>query len=578
MSLSQRVEEDGFQLKVITKKDGEEMGKLNYIIESLLGSGSGAVKSEVYKGRVKFSYLGEEQDERETLSTPEGRRACGIWWGAGGAVDCPALPQFVAIKMILPAHKEDKKHEGWRRWLVQEEKKQHFYTLQKWAEIKEDDEPRRILNFFDAFSLENPFREFFVLEYCSKGDVYTCYGGKKMSQTEIKILYRECVEAINVCHNMGICHRDIKPENFLVDDKGSIKLADFGFATLFKEPDGEMIELRSHRGTPLFVSPEVAALKSENFYPSDQNPTKNWYRGDKADIWSLGIFLYEISNGIGYALDDKGRRGASGACSRPLPKDWETAMSRRTGRMYYVNYKTSQSTYDRDDPMIPDNVPASGVKRNPIHISEDILKDPCTTLDWPTEDKDKYKKLLQLLLDLNPEKRPTTSDILDYEELWSSRASEEQFVMTPAAAREARLEYILDSIYGNARDAMDARNASDRAEWAGLGEEEFAFLAGIEGWEPEPEPQIALPKTKSIGSTQGGGGGCHYLRRSFDCISKQEIINESKAWERFIKADPNKKSKRKKSKRRKSKKRQSKRRKSRKRKTRKRKSRGSRKR
>ena len=42
---------------------------------------------------------------------------------------------------------------------------------------------------------------------------------------------------------------------------------------------------------------------------------------------------------------------------RPLPKDWETAMSRTTGRMYYVNHKTLQSTFDRDDPMIPDNVP-----------------------------------------------------------------------------------------------------------------------------------------------------------------------------------------------------------------------------
>ena len=539
MSLSQRVKEEGFQLKVINMKDGEKMGELNYIIENLLGSGGGAGKSEVYKGRVKFSYLGKKQDERETLSTPEGRRACGIWWGEGVAVDCPAPPQFVAIKINERAREEDKTHEDWRRQLVQEEKKQHSYTLQKWSEIKEDDEPRRILNFFDAFSLENPFREFFVLEYCSNGDVFKYYKGKKMSQTEIKILYRECVEAINVCHNMGICHRDIKPENFLVDDKKRIKLADFGFATLFKGPDGEMIELTSYRGTPLFVSPEVAA-QSKKFYPSDRNPPKSWYRGDKADIWSLGIFLYEISNGIGSALDDKGRRGVSEACSRPLPKDWTEVMSRSTGQMYYYNTKTKQSTYDRDDPMIPDNV-----DRNPIHISDDILKDPCTTLDWPTEDKDKYTNLLQLLLDLNPEKRPTTSDILDCEDLWSSRASASK----PEAERSmAQVNSLLKENYYYLLARDSNADSAGRLSSSGMEPEP----------EPQPQPQIALPETKSSESTQGGGGGCHYLRRSFDYISKQEIINESKAWERFIKSDPNKKSKRRKYKKRKSKKRKSK--------------------
>ena len=37
----------------------------------------------------------------------------------------------------------------------------------------------------------------------------------------------------------------------------------------------------------------------------------------------------------------------------PLPEGWTTQTSRSTGRMYYVNHSTGQSTFDRNDPMIP---------------------------------------------------------------------------------------------------------------------------------------------------------------------------------------------------------------------------------
>ena len=58
---------------------------------------------------------------------------------------------------------------------------------------------------------------------------------------------------------------------------------------------------------------------------------------------------------------------------RPLPKDWETAMSRSTGRMYYVNHKTSQSTFDRDDPMIPDNVPEPEPAPAPVNRARQLF-------------------------------------------------------------------------------------------------------------------------------------------------------------------------------------------------------------
>jgi len=47
------------------------------------------------------------------------------------------------------------------------------------------------------------------------------------------------IDAIQYCHSLGIIHRDIKPENLLIKSKElgiySIKIADFGLATLLRE-------------------------------------------------------------------------------------------------------------------------------------------------------------------------------------------------------------------------------------------------------------------------------------------------------------------------------------------------------
>lgn len=85
--------------------------------------------------------------------------------------------------------------------------------------------------------------------------------------------------AIAYLHQCEIAHRDIKNENILIDSQGNAKLTDFGFAcfTYDKVKKSEILA-KTSCGTKAYVAPEV-------FSPP--------YNPKLADVWSLGVCLYE---------------------------------------------------------------------------------------------------------------------------------------------------------------------------------------------------------------------------------------------------------------------------------------------
>jgi len=98
--------------------------------------------------------------------------------------------------------------------------------------------------------------------------------------TAIKIFENLCA-AIFYMHKKGFVHRDIKPENLLkcYDPDGEIwKLCDFGFS------DYSSKRFSKIKGTLEFISPEAVIA-------SDTDET---YEGMPADIWAMGVFLYEL--------------------------------------------------------------------------------------------------------------------------------------------------------------------------------------------------------------------------------------------------------------------------------------------
>ncbi|KEY68690.1 hypothetical protein S7711_00564 [Stachybotrys chartarum IBT 7711] len=133
-----------------------------------------------------------------------------------------------------------------------------------------------IMKLYDIW--ENRSEIYLILEYIDQGDLFSFINTRgRLSEEAALFFFRQIISAMTYCHSFNICHRDLKPENILITADLQIKIADFGMAALHQT---DTHQLATACGSPHYAAPELL---------------KNWqYRGDKADIWSMGVILYAM--------------------------------------------------------------------------------------------------------------------------------------------------------------------------------------------------------------------------------------------------------------------------------------------
>ena len=127
-----------------------------------------------------------------------------------------------------------------------------------------------------------------LMEHVEGANLREALRAGRFSPEQALALVGPLCDALQYAHSQGVLHRDIKPENILLDADGRAKIADFGIAKILAAPGSALeayplTQTGARIGTPHYMAPEQV-----------EKPEAVDHR---ADIYSLGVVLYELLTG-----------------------------------------------------------------------------------------------------------------------------------------------------------------------------------------------------------------------------------------------------------------------------------------